>query len=939
MAGGGPRGTPRSTGPPLSSYAPAVVRPGVPAAADGPAVLSREAELERLAAFLAAPGPPRSLILLGDPGIGKTTVWEAGLALAAAAGHATLSSRASESETGLSFSALADLMEGIDPGVLAGLPTPQRRAMEVAVRLADAAGDPPDPLAIATGLLGALRALADRAPVLVAVDDVQWLDGSSAEPLRFAARRLRDERVRFLLSRRPAPPGPLEAALAGGGVEALQLAGLSSGAIGYLVAERLGTVPPRRVLRQVYDASAGNPLVALELGRRLQSGEPGIGQELPFPHMVEEVFGARVAALGDPARRALLAASLSADLRPAELAALVDPLEVEEAVASGILVLDRGRVRPAHPLLAAAARHDATAPARRALHGDLAAVVRDPVLRARHLATATAGPDLAVAGRVAAASELAAARGAAHEAEELSAHALRLTPPGAAERPERVTTLARRLLAVGDLPGAEALLRECLHELAPGRQRAAGRLLLGQAADMAGEVEQLELALREAGADPEIRATALVRRSILLSTGRVEELDRAERWALDALDAARQAGGGLEWTALAALAWARILRGRPVDDLCPAGPVPPGLSVYETSVARPAAVRLAFRGELHAARRAFGALLQLSRDHGELRAEVAVQIQLCELALRAGHVEEAGHLLVELDQWGALEEMAAVNARLHAVRAAVAGRPEEVGRWSAAVLDGGDAHRWGWDRLETERAVGLAALMVHDADGAVPHLAAVWEHTTAARVDDPGAFPVAPDLVEALVLAERPEDARRVTAQLADAAGRQQHPWGQATAQRCAALAELHDGYSEPAAVGLASAADAYGSAGLDFDRARSLLALGRAQRRAKKRAAARRSLEDAAEGFDRCGCAGWAELARAELGRVSGRRPGAGHELTPNERRVADLAAQGLSNKEIAARLYISVHTVEEHLTHTYAKLGVRSRGQLAQRMSALPG
>ena len=203
-------------------------------------------------------------------------------------------------------------------------------------------------------------------------------------------------------------------------------------------------------------------------------------------------------------------------------------------------------------------------------------------------------------------------------------------------------------------------------------------------------------------------------------------------------------------------------------------------------------------------------------------------------------------------------------------------------------------------------------------------------------VEDPGAFPVAADLVEAQAEAGRLQAANEVTERLGGLAAAQQHPWGLATAQRSAAVVALADGYDEAAAAQLAQAAAAYRALGLGFDSARALLVLGRTQRRVKKWAAARQSLEQARWEFERLGCRGWAQAAAAELDRVSGRRAAPGGGLTPTEQRVADLVASGLSNKEVAAQLFVSVYTVEAHLSRVYAKLGIRSRTQLARALGA---
>jgi len=182
--------------------------------------------------------------------------------------------------------------------------------------------------------------------------------------------------------------------------------------------------------------------------------------------------------------------------------------------------------------------------------------------------------------------------------------------------------------------------------------------------------------------------------------------------------------------------------------------------------------------------------------------------------------------------------------------------------------------------------------------------------------------------------AGRAEAAAEVVGRLAGQAAAQDHPWGLATADRSAAVVALAGGYDDAAATRLAAAAAAYQALGLGFDAARALLVLGRAQRRAKKRAAARQSLEQARAGFEQLGCKGWARAAAAEADRVSGRRAAPGGGLTPGERRVAELAAAGLSNKQVAARLYLSDRTVEAHLSRAYAKLGVTSRAQLTRAL-----
>ena len=271
--------------------------------------------------------------------------------------------------------------------------------------------------------------------------------------------------------------------------------------------------------------------------------------------------------------------------------------------------------------------------------------------------------------------------------------------------------------------------------------------------------------------------------------------------------------------------------------------------------------------------------------------------------------------------------------RCRALVAAGRGLADEAERWAAETLARAEAAGTNWDRLEALRARGSAALAASEPARAVESLRAVWQHCEHEGVDEPGVFPVAPDLVEALVELGEREEATAVVARLQILAAAQDHPWGLVAVRRSDALLQLAAGWDDAAAAALDGVAAGYGELGLPFDRARTLLALGRGQRRAKKWGAARASLEQAVAELDALGSPGWAEQARSELARVGARRPSQAGGLTPAERRVAELAADGLANKETARALFITVRTVEVHLKNAYAKLGIRSRTQLARR------
>jgi DNA-binding CsgD family transcriptional regulator len=902
-------------------------------------VIARAGELGAIERFVAASADRASVLVLeGEPGIGKTTLWEAAIEAARNRQLRILVARASGAEAQLSFAGLTDLLENVDEDAFAALPAPQRPALDVALLRAAPAGAPPEPRAIALGLLNVLRTLAASGPLVVAVDDGQWLDPASAEALAFAVRRLDGEAVSFLLARRPGSQSDLDRVLERRGAELLHVGPLGLTATGRLLLERLGLTVRRQLLRRIVEATRGNPLFALELGRTLaEQGPPATGEEMPVPDVVEDLLGTRVARLPHPVRRLLLAVALSGDLRPSQLAAIADPAAVDDAVEAGLLVVDNDHVRPSHPLLAAAAKQRSTAGERRELHVELARVVADEELRAFHLALATELPDEELAATVASAAAAAAARGAAQEAVVLAEHALRLTAEPD-ERDGRLLALADYLNVAGEQVRLTDLLRPQLESLPPGEPRVKACLLLSNGAVDSNDdiVAYLERALAESGRDARLRASVLAEISTNDAVARVQRVRQAEERALEAVETGRAAGPEVERAALYALAWARSLRGRAIEDVCERyREVSDAGSYLAFSPERIAGQRLVWRGDIVEARGTLGRLLSVADERGEPISYALQRMHLCELELRTGGWDDAARLLDEWDRDGELLVWPCYD-RCRALLAAGRGLPDETQRWASEAISRGMRTGLHWDVLESLRARGIGALLARDLILAEDSLEAVWERMQREGVDEPGAFPVAPDLVETLADLGKLDEAQAVTDRLREVSEERDHPWGLATTRRCAALVQLASGSDgEKAETDLADAAAAYGALGLRFDRARSLLSLGRAQRRLRKWGAARGSLQQAAAEFDELGSPGWAEQARSERARVGGRRPQATGELTPAEGRVVELAADGLANKEIARSLVVSVRTVEVHLKHAYAKLGVRSRTQLARRLS----
>ena len=538
----------------------------------GDQIVGRDAELAAVERFLAAlSDEPAALVVEGEAGIGKTTVWLEAIRLAEARGLRVLRARPTESEARLSFATLADLVGDVFEDLRDSLPPVQERALAAAL-LRGEPSEGADPRTIATGFVGMLAALAERGPVLVAVDDVQWLDPASEGALAFAARRL-PPRLGLLLTRRTAGgeelPLGLARALPESRVERVVPGPLSLAELYHLVDGRLGASLPRPLLARVSDASGGNPFFALEIARTLDAApaDTSVGGPLPLPPSLEELAAARVRQLSEPTQRVVLAAAALSQPSVANLVEACAPesdaraalVEAEEA---GVLLSERERVRFTHPLIASAVYGSASPERRRQLHERLAAVVSDTEQRARHLALSATEPDEEIAAVLERAAQQAATRGAQRAAAELFEAAGRLTPAGLREELDRrVLGEAAALLAAGDVARARELAERAAASSVRDL-RAAALSLLGEILWVAGTWEgataSLEQALAAEPADQALVARAhqrLVYYTVAHHPAR--GIERADA-ALAALDPERAPG------AVASISadrfWAGLLR-------------------------------------------------------------------------------------------------------------------------------------------------------------------------------------------------------------------------------------------------------------------------------------------------------------------------------------------------------------------------------------------
>jgi DNA-binding CsgD family transcriptional regulator len=894
-------------------------------------VLGRDDELRSLRAFLDRPaaGGLAALVLEGEAGIGKSTLWLATVEAARQRGLRVLSSRPAEVELGVAFTGLGDLLEEALADVLSELAAPRRRALEIALLVRDEAGERVDFRTLAVAVRHALELLAGREPLLVAIDDVQWLDASSTSALAFALRRSQDADIALLFARRLGegiPVSELELAVDDSLVARLHVGPLSPGALHGILQRRLGRVFARPTLLRLHDASGGNPFFALELARALGPVVDPM-QPLSVPETLEALVRARLDGLPEETRATLLLACAHSRITPAQL----DGRTLEPAFAEHVIELADGDIRFTHPLLASVLYQGASAEARRCAHERLAHIVGDPLARARHRALAAEESDAEIAAALEQAAALATAQGAPIVAAELAEHALRLTP---AELPDdrhrRAITSARAHLAAGDLSRADALGRDLLARSPPGRRRAEALVLLSDVAPE--DVGLLRDALHEAAADPDLQAQ--IHQTLSWDASFTDGMQVAEQHALASLRLVETLGSDrLRAGALAAVAVTRFHLGEP-DALALAEE-----ALQLTGACNPderpwVQLRIAsIFVNSDRLDRARPLLEQLLREWGgrDERIESEILWRLGRVKLAAGRFTSAAddvHRAWEIRRQYSEED----PATLREVALVTAHRGDLEHARELAVRGLAMARSNPWFAAYLEAVLGIVAAWSGDRSGAVERLTAADELRSRVGSLEPTLARWRPDHVEALLELGRVDEAVRLLAQWEADGARLGRPRVLAQAARCRGLVAAARGDVEDAVVRLEQAVVQHEASGDPFGRARSLLALGIVRRRARQKRPAREAIEAALSGFEDCGAEGWAEKARTELGRIGGRTRAEG--LTAAELRVAALVAEGRTNREVAAALYLGERTVASHLTRIYAKLGVRSRTELAGKV-----
>ena len=885
--------------------------------------------------------------------MGKTTLWRAGVELGEETGMLVLEALPVDTEATLAFAGIGDLLAPVVDRVLELLPAVQRRALSRALALGDDDARALDPLALRVALLRALRLLAEEQEVLVAIDDSQSLDHASSAVLAYGIRRLQNERVGVFLSRRSGVESVLvdelrQSALAER-LTTVHVGALDIATLGSVVNDHLGESLPRPLLGEVHQASGGNPFYALEIVRMLKRSDFAIkaGQPLPVPESLHELVRGRLSTLPPDARAFLLTAAACAHstVSVTEAASGIPRAAgLAPSLEAHVVELDGERIRFTHPLLAAGAYEIAEPLERREVHARLAQVLEDPEARAWQLAASVEPPDGATAAVLESAAEHARLRGAPRLAALLLDRASELTPVDRADDAARRRTEAAYLhFESGDSTRAAAKLQALIAQLADGEAQANALWVLARIRTYEAPLEAAELFLRvlqQAGTNRRI-LTAAHEGVASCFYYALERLDLSEEHARAALALAKELGDEAVWgDILICKLGAEALRGHPeasatAEEALELQRTLSGGRIMDQPLLAVAEYQV-WTDRAKAGTEMFHELLHKAEDIGDESCVPYISFFLgiaeCLLGELDTALEHARQGCDAAERSGQLL-FNAYNLALRSLAHAQLGDAAEARDCAARAADA-VVGRVQFVDLITSSAIGHLEHSLADSERVIARLEPPLDVVRREGVVEPTLTRFVVDLVEALTELGRTGYAL----ELLDWYEANAHQLGRASAlansARCRGLLAAQEGDLDGALAAYAEALEWHARVDLPLDRGRTLLALGAAQRRAKRRREARATLELALAIFQRIGAAIWAERSRAELRRISGRAP-APHALTPAEVRVAALVAEGRTNREVAAALFLSERTVEGHLSHIFGKLQISHRSELAGALS----
>jgi DNA-binding CsgD family transcriptional regulator len=911
-------------------------------------LLGREDSLARLAELTEAvrAGAGGAIRIEGAPGVGKSALLEA-----AAPGDLTvLRAVGVEAEAGLPLVGLEDLLHGLGAAEAAakGADASESDASSGGEAAPFAGVEGQDPVAL---LREVSTRLAEAAPLVCLVDDVQWLDPSSRAAIAYLARRAERLGIGVIAvwSLRGEPPEEWP------GVETLPLEELRR-EDALALARRGGLADP--VAEALVATVGGNALALVEAPVELSAAQRGgraiLPDPLPAGERLQRAFTARVADLPEATRDALLLAAAGAPATMAAseaggrgadgavpapgsttLAAALAPAED-----AGLVHLGPGGVAFSHPLVRAAVYHGVPPSERRDAHRRIAAAVPEPE-RSWQLAQAAPAPDEELAARLEELGEEARRRGAPGTAATVLERSVALSPD-----PADATRRALQTAIAAGTAGRPALARGVLDAVLPTvtdpLARADVQMLRGMAIHQGGRPREA-FALLEAEAaaiedtDP-LRASALLTQACiaLVGTGPMAGLqETAARARSLAPPGADTIPSLLEAEVLVNLgehARARTMLDQIEPGLAAWDPTAPGHEV----LAIDALCRL-WMGDHDIAERTLTRLVEANRAAGAvtplalpLAVLATLHIRRGNLALAAACAEESNEI-AETGLGGGF--VATLSLAAVAMVAGHRGDADACEPAAARMLALGEEMELPSTLACAEQALGQLALGRGDADRAAVHCRAALDHTAAHGTRDPAFLFSHADLIESLVRLDRAGEARPVLAELEAGAELTGGAWARAAVHRCRALLDPE----EEIDANLAAALDAHAEPAMPFEAARTRLAIGERLRRARRRADARPLLAEARDAFTAAGARDWATRAASELAAAGAAADDVGPEelLTSRERDVCELVAAGRTNREVAASLFLSPRTVEHHLRSAYRKLGVRSRTELAVRFA----
>ncbi len=909
---------------------------------------SRPMESRSVKSFLTATAVgPSALLIEGEPGIGKTTLWLAAVEQATAQGFRILSARAAAAESVLVYTALADLLDDVDAATWADLPAPQQLAVDQ-VLLRAHTGDVTDQRAVAAAFLAVIERFAEAGPVLLAIDDLQWLDPSSVHVIAFAARRLTGP-VGILGTVRtevndgasaswlqlPRPEATNRIRLSPLGVHDLHVA----------VATRLGRPFSRPAMGRIHEVSGGNPFYAIELARELDDRRLR-STVASLPRTLTDVVRSRLGGLDPDVHEALLAAACMAapTVELVSRATISDSDQVvyllEIAEGKGIIAIDGNRIQFAHPLLTRGVYTESVPASRRSMHRRLAEIVDEPELRARHLALAATSGDDVTLRALDKAAESARARGAPEAAAELMDLAIGL----GGDAPERRLRSALHHFDAGDHERAAVVLQETVDGLPKGDLRAEALCRLAvvrlYTEGFFEATRVLQQALDDADEGSPLRVHILITLAYsLMHANQIREGKDIARQAVSAAERLDQphllslalgmrvmlgffAGEGFDDT--------RLHRALELEDE----------QAFTPLVFRPTmqhALLLEFTGQLDTARAALDAIRLRCAENGEEGEYVFIAQHVVMSSIWAGDFVNAN--LVAEDAAERARQLSGGTPLFlaHSMRAPLAvfaGQEAEARRIIADGLEIG--RQTGTFRLG-ERLLGTLAFLEVSLGNYAEALAALAPLLSAFDPEStPTELPGAaflPDAIEALVQLGRLAEAAPLIEALERNGRTFDRAWMSAVGARGRSMLLAAMGDIDGALTAVHRAMAEHQRVAMPFDRARTLLLFGQLERRLRKKESASANLAAALEIFEQHNVPLWANRARAELARANV-GPQASRELTPSEQRVAELAASGMKNRDVANALFISPKTVEANLARIYRKLGIRSRAELGRHI-----